>query len=101
MGVDMSVEENAWKAALEQQPDAVRQSVRVAVQHYQRERAQHQRDQVLRKMGVTRVIGKIQQITGTIAPPPLHWPQTFDGVMPALEWEERGEYTGVLSALQN
>jgi glycosyltransferase involved in cell wall biosynthesis len=101
MGVDMSVEENAWKAALEQQPDEVRQSVRVAVQRYQRERAQHQRDQVLRKIGVTRVIGKIQQIISTTAPPPLHWPQTFDGVLAALEWEARGDYIGVLSASQN
>jgi hypothetical protein len=100
MDVDMSDEHAVWDAALKQQQPDIQSAVRRAIQPYERQRAHMRRQVFMQKVGIKRVIGKMQQITGQSA---AAWAAaksvpTFPNVLAAVEWESRGEYKGVLTS---
>jgi glycosyltransferase involved in cell wall biosynthesis len=101
MGVDMSFEESEWNRAFDKQPANIQAAIRQAIKPLLRQRADYHRDLTLRKIGWTRVSGKIQQITGKSAPllKAIQSVPTFPDVLAAVEWEARGEYKGVLASM--
>ncbi|MFN8371931.1 MAG: NAD-dependent epimerase/dehydratase family protein [Anaerolineae bacterium] len=94
-GVDMSHEETLWNAVLNQQSAEVHAAVKQAIKPYQHARLQHQRDLLLHKVGIKRVMGKIQYMLGTSASTPALSP-TFPNILSAVDWAARGEYAGAL-----
>jgi hypothetical protein len=97
LGVDMSDEQKAWDDAFEQQPPDVQKAIRVAIKKHERERAEYRRSQLLRKMGVARVIYKIQHTMGKdLSARPIS--PTFPSVFDAVDWAEVADYKGTLAA---